>query len=1319
MLCMISAVPTATGKDRKELQSPMSDVRRVYVEKKPPFAGRARDLEHELSGYLGIRSITAVRVLIRYDVEHIPEDVFQAACRTVFSEPPVDKLYLEDFPVEEDAFVFSVEYLPGQFDQRADSAVQCVRFLNEDVEPVIRSATTYVVSGKLTDDEKTAICRHCINPVDSRLASGFKPATLVQEYAEPDDIAVFDGFTTMDTEALTSLYDSLGLAMTFRDFEHIRKYFAGEEKRDPTVTEIRVLDTYWSDHCRHTTFSTELKGVRFGDGDYREPIEKTWNSYLEDRAELYAGREDKYVCLMDLATLAMKKLKAEGKLTDQEESDEINACSIVVPVDVDGVEEEWLINFKNETHNHPTEIEPFGGAATCLGGAIRDPLSGRTYVYQAMRVTGAADPTVSVRDTLKGKLPQKKLVREAAHGYSSYGNQVGLATGYVKEIYHPDYVAKRMEIGAVMGAAPRRAVIRENSDPGDVIILLGGRTGRDGIGGATGSSKVHTEASIEVCGAEVQKGNAPTERKIQRMFRREEVSRIIKKCNDFGAGGVSVAIGELAAGLRVDLDRVPRKYAGLDGTEIAISESQERMAVVVDPSQAEAFLAYAAEENLEAVPVAVVTAEPRLVLVWRGKEIVNLSRAFLDTNGAHQETEVAVDIPSREGNPLLATGSSRWGTDLQLCEGTQEIRCRWLETLQDLNVCSQKGLVEMFDSSIGAGSVLMPYGGKNQLTATQVMAAKVPVLNGKTDTITMMSYGFDPYLSSWSPYHGAAYAVTESVARILAAGGDFRRIRFTFQEYFRRMTGDPSRWSQPLAALLGAYAAQLGFGLPSIGGKDSMSGTFSDIDVPPTLVSFAVNVGKIQDILTPELKKPGSRLVWIRIPTDKDQLPDYPGVISLYEKVLQDMREGRILSAYALDRHGLAAAVSQMAFGNGLGVRIEHNLDPRDFFAPGFGDLVLEVADGEVGKLACSYTVIGEVTEEPVFSYRDACISLDEALAAWKAPLEKVFPTTSSQEPCVSSLSTEDGQESCEEPCADVKAAVDPRDETADGRRTGEDTYKAPHVFVSSGLSAKPRVFIPVFPGTNCEYDSARAFERAGALAEVKVFRNQSAADIRDSVECFEKAIGNAQMIMFPGGFSAGDEPDGSAKFFATAFRNARLKEAVEKLVNERDGLVLGICNGFQALIKLGLVPSGRITGQDEDSPTLTFNTIGRHISRMVYTRVVSDRSPWLAQAEPGGVYCNPASHGEGRFVASEEWIRRLEKNGQIATRYTDPEGNFSSSEEWNVNGSYYNIEGITSPDGRIFGKMAHCERRDDGVAINIYGEQDIRIFESGVAYFH
>ena len=1250
----------------------MSNVKRVFVEKKPEFAVAAKALRHEIRHYLGIRSVSGVRVLNRYDVEDLSDETFEKACRGVFAELPVDILYKETFPVNEGDHSFSVEYLPGQFDQRADSAEQCVRFIKEDEIPVIRTATTYVIEGDITDEEFAAIRSHCINPVDSREAQEEKPETLVTVFDEPEDIKVFEGFQGMPEDELGELYGSLGLAMTFKDFLHIQNYYKNEEHRNPTMTEIRVLDTYWSDHCRHTTFSTELKDVVFDEGDYRKPIEDTYREYLKDHSEIFAGREDKFVCLMDLALMAMRRLKREGKLQDQEESDEINACSIVVPIKVDGVEEEWLVNFKNETHNHPTEIEPFGGAATCLGGAIRDPLSGRTYVYQAMRVTGAADPTVSVKDTLKGKLPQKKLVREAAHGYSSYGNQIGLATGLVKEIYHPDYVAKRMEIGAVLGAAPRRAVIRENSDPGDIIILLGGRTGRDGCGGATGSSKVHTEESIETCGAEVQKGNPPTERKIQRLFRREEVSRLIKKCNDFGAGGVSVAIGELADGLRVELDKVPKKYAGLDGTEIAISESQERMAVVVDPKDVEEFMAYAKEENLEATEVAVVTEDPRLVLIWRGEEIVNLSRAFLDTNGAHQETGVEVEMPERAGSLFVR-------------KEVGDVKSAWLDTLSDLNVCSQKGLVEMFDGSIGAGSVFMPHGGKYQLTETQAMVAKVPVLTGKTDSVSMMSYGFDPYLSSWSPYHGAVYAVVESVAKIVAAGGDYRKIRFTFQEYFRRMTEDPKRWSQPFAALLGAYAAQIGFGLPSIGGKDSMSGTFQDIDVPPTLVSFAVDMAVEKDIITPELKKPGNKLVWLRIDRDEYDLPDYSGIMDQYGKFTEDIRAGRIVSAYALDRHGVIAAVSKMAFGNHMGVKIEHNMDERDLFAPAFGDIIAEVKDGEVGNLQIAYTVIGEVTDQDGFEYGSIHIGMDEALAAWTGRLEGVFATKSADS---------------------AETAVE------------EKLYNTSDIHICSHKIGQPTVFIPVFPGTNCEYDSAKAFERAGAKVITRVFRNLDAEDIRSSVDEFTRAIAQAQMIMFPGGFSAGDEPDGSAKFFATAFQNAKIKEEVEKLLNERDGLALGICNGFQALIKLGLVPYGKIVGQAEDAPTLTYNTIGRHISKMVYTKVVTNKSPWLQEAELGGVYTNPASHGEGRFVAGEEWLDRLFANGQVATQYCDPDGNVSMDEEWNVNGSYRAVEGITSPDGRVLGKMAHSERRGDSVAVNIYGEQDLKIFESGVKYF-
>ena len=1264
----------------------MGNVRRIYVEKKTPYAVKAKELHEELKNYLGIK-VDGVREFIRYDVENISDEVFERACKTVFSEPPVDDLYLETIEIPANAKVFSVEFLPGQFDQRADSAVQCVKFLKEDEEPIIRTAVTYMIIGDVTEEEFARIKSYCINPVDSRETDLVKPDTLVTVFDEPADVIIFDGFTDMDETSLRKLYDSLGLAMTFKDFQHIQNYFRNDEKRNPSMTEIRVLDTYWSDHCRHTTFSTELTDVEFGEGYYRSPIETTYQSYLDTREEIFAGRTDKFVCLMDLALMAMRKLKKEGKLADMEESDEINACSVVVPVEMDYGDhretEEWLVFFKNETHNHPTEIEPFGGAATCLGGAIRDPLSGRGYVYQAMRVTGAADPTVPVADTLKGKLSQKKLVRGAANGYSSYGNQIGLATGFVKEIYHPNYVAKRMEIGAVMGAAPRKNVIRETSDPGDIIILLGGRTGRDGCGGATGSSKVHTEQSIETCGAEVQKGNAPTERKIQRLFRREEVSRIIKKCNDFGAGGVSVAIGELADGLTVDLDKVPKKYAGLDGTELAISESQERMAVVVDPKDVDKFLGYAAEENLEAVAVAVVTEEPRLVLNWRGKKIVDLKRAFLDTNGAHQETTVKVDIPSEEDNYFDKWAVPAVGEKLE----AGEVKDAWLTLLNDLNVCSQKGLVEMFDASIGAGSVLMPYGGKHQLTETQTMIAKLPVLRGKTDVVTMMSYGFDPYLSSWSPYHGAVYAVVESMAKIVASGGDASKIRFTFQEYFRRMTGDPSRWSQPFAALLGAYDAQIGFGLPSIGGKDSMSGTFNDIDVPPTLVSFAVDIAKSGNVVTPELKAAGNKLVRFEIEKDEFDIPMYEAVAQLYDQIHQLIEDKVIVSAYALDAKGVAAAVSKMAFGNKLGVTFEETLSTDDLFGNGIGDLVVEIPADKLSVLAekeLDYTLIGEVTEDARFVYGDVEITMDEALQAWTSKLEKVFATKA------------------------VKATTP----------VESPIYKADSIYVCKNKVAKPTVFIPVFPGTNCEYDSTKAFERAGANVVTRVFRNLSAQDIRESVDEFEKAIAQAQIIMFPGGFSAGDEPDGSAKFFATAFQNEKMKEAVMKLLQERDGLALGICNGFQALIKLGLVPFGEIVGQTADSPTLTFNTINRHISKMVYTKVVSNKSPWLAGAELGATYCNPASHGEGRFVAPKEWLDRLFANGQVATQYSDQEGNVSMDEEYNINGSYCSIEGITSPDGRVLGKMAHSERRDTAVAMNIYGRQDIRIFESGVEYF-
>ena len=1254
----------------------MSNVKRIYVEKKEAYAVRAKELFEEISSYLGIKTVSGVRVLIRYDIENIKEDTYQAALGTVLSEPPVDILFEESFDLKEDEVAFSVEYLPGQFDQRADSAVQCVKLLNETEEPVIRSATTYVIKGTVSSEELEKIKSYCINPVDSKEADSEKPETLVAVFDEPEDVKIFDGFIDMADDKLKELYESLNLAMTFKDFKHIQGYFQSEEKRNPSMTEIRVLDTYWSDHCRHTTFSTELKNVSFEEGYYKDVIQGTYEQYLSDKAVIHKGRDDKFVCLMDIALMAMRKLKKDGKLADMEESDEINACSIVVPVTIEKenetVTEEWLVSFKNETHNHPTEIEPFGGAATCLGGAIRDPLSGRSYVYQAMRVTGAADPTVSLDDTLKGKLPQRKIVTGAADGYSSYGNQIGLATGLVDEIYHPNYVAKRMEIGAVMGAAPRRNVIRENSDPGDMIILLGGRTGRDGCGGATGSSKVHTEESIETCGAEVQKGNPPTERKIQRLFRREEVSKLIKKCNDFGAGGVSVAIGELADGLTIYLDKVPKKYAGLDGTELAISESQERMAVVVDKKDVDTMLAFAKEENLEAIVAAEVTKEPRLVMLWRGKEIVNISRAFLDTNGAHQETDVVVTMPNEKKNYLKETATK------------ENAKATWLNVLSDLNVCSKKGLVEMFDSSIGAGTVTMPYGGKYQLSPIQTMVAKLPVLEGKTDTITMMSYGFDPYLSTWSPYHGSIYAVVHSVAKVVASGGDYSKIRFTFQEYFKRLGEDQKRWGEPFAALLGAYNAQMGFGLPSIGGKDSMSGTFNDIDVPPTLVSFAVDVASSKNVVTSELKAAGNQLVRFSIKKDQFEMPDYEQMKQLYSDVYKLIEKGLIQSSYAIGFGGLIEAICKMAFGNQLGVAVNQELALETLVEKAYGDILVEVKKEDLDKINVPYTVVGEVTTEPAFVYKDMTVTMDEALAAWTNTLEDVFPTTSHVEQ------------------KEIKTGL----------------YDAKNIMVAKNKVAKPRVFIPVFPGTNCEYDTKAAFEKAGAIVETRVLRNLTPDDIRESVLEFEKGIKEAQIIMFPGGFSAGDEPDGSGKFIATAFRNAKIKEAVEDLLGKRDGLALGICNGFQALIKLGLVPYGTITPQQSDSPTLTTNSIGRHISKMVYTKVVTNKSPWLKKATLGDVYAIPASHGEGRFVASEEWIKKLFENGQVATQYVDANGNPTMDEAYNPNGSYYAIEGITSPDGRVLGKMAHSERIGDSVAVNITGNQDQQIFRAGVEYF-
>lgn len=1245
------------------MEEKMSKVRRVYSEKMPAFAVKAKELGDEISNYLNINTVKNVRVLIRYDIENISDEVYKDALVTVFSEPPVDYVYEEDFGKKAGEKVFAVEFLPGQFDQRADSAVQCVKLLKEDEEPVIRTATVYVIDGDVTDDELARIKSFCINPVDSREADMAKPETLVTVFAEPADVKIFDGFKDMDDDKLSELYNSLGLAMTFKDFKHIQNYFKNEEKRDPSMTEIRVLDTYWSDHCRHTTFSTELKNVSFGDGDYKKPIVDTYNRYLADREVIFKGRDDKFVCLMDIALLAMRKLKKEGKLEDMEVSDEINACSIVVPVTIDGVTEEWLVNFKNETHNHPTEIEPFGGAATCLGGAIRDPLSGRTYVYQAMRVTGAGDPTVPVSETMKGKLPQKKLVRGAANGYSSYGNQIGLATGYVKEIYHPNYVAKRMEIGAVMGAAPRKNVIRETSDPGDIIILLGGRTGRDGCGGATGSSKSHNLHSLESCGAEVQKGNAPEERKLQRLFRNPEVTSMIKRCNDFGAGGVSVAIGELADGLSINLDAVTKKYDGLDGTELAISESQERMAVVIAKSDLEKFMAEAAKENLEATMVARVTAEPRLKMNWCGNTIVDLTREFLNSNGAEKHTDISIPAP------VFAAESN----DADTAD-------RWESMISNLNICSQKGLIERFDSTIGANTVLMPFGGKYQNTPTQAMAAKLPVLHGNTKTTSIMGWGYDPYLSSVSPYHGAMSAVVESIAKVIATGGTYEKCWLTFQEYFERTQNDPERWGKPMSALLGAYKAQIELGCGSIGGKDSMSGTFEEIDVPPTLVSFAVSVTDADKVVSQEFKKAGSKVILIKPEYDDNKLVNFDSLKAVFEKVEKLIAEGKVLSCWAVSYGGVSEAVAKMAFGNKIGFKFTDKLTAEELYRACYGAFVIELAEG----VDTDERVIGETTESYEIKSDNYTISLDKLQTLWEGKLEPVYPVH-------------------------VKEPAE---------KPEKYSYKADKRVAPAIKVAKPKVLIPVFPGTNCEYDTARAFEKAGAEADIFVVRNLTEQAIKESVDEMEKKIKESQIVMLPGGFSGGDEPDGSGKFIVSFLRNPRLTDAIHDLLKNRDGLMLGICNGFQALIKLGLVPYGEIRDMRDDSPTLTFNTIARHQSKMVNTRIASNKSPWLAGCEVGDIHSVAISHGEGRFVSTAEEIAQLAANGQIATQYVDFDGEPTFDIHCNPNTSFQAIEGITSPDGRVLGKMGHSERKGCCVSKNVPGEKDQKIFESGVAYF-
>ena len=1247
----------------------MAEIKRIYVEKKEGCNIEASQLLADIKENLGLTNLTGLRILNRYDVEDIADDVFEAASKTIFSEPPVDYIYNETFEMAEDETAFSMEYIPGQYDQRADSAMQCIQIISGDDKAVVASAKTYVLKGKLSTEDVEKIKHYCINPVDSREASMEKPATLKMDLTIPTTVETIEGFIDMDEKALLDYRKSLGLAMSEADILFCQKYFIDTEKRNPTITEIRVIDTYWSDHCRHTTFATHINDVTFEDGKYKEVVENVYKMYLDEKKSL--GREQKPVCLMDIATTGMRALKAQGKLDNFDESEEINACSIVVPVDVDGVEEDWLVMFKNETHNHPTEIEPFGGAATCLGGAIRDPLSGRSYVYQAMRVTGAGDPTVPVADTLQGKLPQRKIVTSAAHGYSSYGNQIGLATGQVAEIYDEGYVAKRMEIGAVIAAAKKENVIRECPDAGDIIILTGGRTGRDGCGGATGSSKEHDEDSILTCGAEVQKGNAPTERKLQRLFRNPEVSKMIRRCNDFGAGGVSVAIGELADGLEINLDLVPKKYEGLDGTELAISESQERMAVVVKADKADSFIKYANEENLEATVVAKVTDDRRLKMFWNGNDIVNISRDFLDTNGAVQNTDIYVEEPANKPEKI---------------ENKSDLKAQWLENLSQLNVACQKGLVERFDSTIGAGTILMPFGGKNQMTPAEVMAAKIPLLKGETTTGTLMSYGYNPTVAKWSPFHSAVYAVVESVAKIVAGGGDYDSVRLTFQEYFERLGEDSHRWGKPFSALLGAYLAQMELGTAAIGGKDSMSGTFKDLDVPPTLVSFAVDPVKMYNVISPEFKNAGNTIVKVNVSYDENDLPVFDELKKNFAKISELVKEGKIVSAATIGVGGIAAAVTKMAFGNDIGAVINE----EDLFNYNYGSFVLELAcdKAEAEKLFAGYNfaVIGNTTSEKNIVANGVTIDLDEALNVWIKPLEKIFPTKYLE---------------------DVKKA---------------DIEIKPFNVVEKKFSGKgiaaPRVLIPVFPGNNCEYDTKRAFEKAGAVADTLVVTNLKTQWLEESIDKMVDMIHNSQIIMIPGGFSAGDEPEGSGKFIAAVFRNPKVKEAVMDLLKNRDGLMLGICNGFQALIKLGLVPFGEIRDMEENSPTLTFNTIGRHISCLADTKIVSNKSPWLWNSNVGDIHKVAFSHGEGRFMADEAVIKALAENNQIATQYVDPNGNPTFDIRYNPNGSLYAIEGITSPDGRVLGKMGHSERMGNGVFKNVPGEKDQKIFLSGVQYF-
>jgi len=1262
------------------------NVKRIFVEKKKGFDVEARAMYNDLSRNLGIKGLSSIRIINRYDIEGISDEEFEKSKELVFAELQVDTIYEENVEID-NGKVFAVEYLPGQYDQRADWAAQCIQVITGKERPIVKVAKVIVVEGDVCEEDFEKIKEYCINPIESREAKLDKPESLETVVEVPADIETVEGFTEMTDDEIGEYLRDQGFAMSFADLKFCQVYFRDVEKRDPTVTELKVIDTYWSDHCRHTTFLTSIKDVEFENGKYTRKIRDTFEEYKKSREFIYKGRH-KDITLMDIATIAMKEFREKGMLDDLEVSEEKNACSIRVKVDVNGKEEDWLVMFKNETHNHPTEIEPFGGAATCLGGAIRDPLSGRAYVYQAMRVTGSGDPRTKIEDTLKGKLPQRKITIGAALGYSSYGNQIGLATGKVAEIYDPGYVAKRMEIGAVIGAVPEKNVIRGVPEKGDVVILVGGRTGRDGCGGATGSSKEHTEESLASCGAEVQKGDPVTERKLQRLFRNPEVSLMIKRCNDFGAGGVSVAIGELADSLRIDLDLVPKKYEGLDGTELAISESQERMAVVVSKDDAEEFIRKAREENLEATVVAEVTDTGRLQMFWRGKAIVDITREFLDTNGVTQETKVRVDEPDH-----CASFFSLLPDDVARYHGC--IGKMWEENLKRLEVCGQEGLVEMFDSTIGAATVLMPFGGEYQLSPAEGMAAKIPVADGETTTGTLMSFGFNPKIAKWSPYHGAVYAIVDSVVKIAAMGGQYKNIRLTLQEYFEKLGSDPSKWGKPFSALLGAYYAQYRLGIPAIGGKDSMSGTFNDLNVPPTLVSFAVAPVNIKKVISTEFKKPGSKVVILPVIRDELFLPDFD-VLKRNLDIVAKLAESKKISAAAtVGEGGVAATISKMCFGNMLGFEFAGYVNAEEIFTPHYGSIVLELTDEDAEGLLkeTNFKVLGVTSSKRCIRVNDTEISLEKLVDAWLSPLEGVFPIRKSIR------SSNKGVDSVPEISLDVTS----------WRQSAKSIYR--------GIS-KPRVFIPVFPGTNCEYDTARAFERAGAVTDIMVVKNLTSKDIEASLEAMIRKIENSQIIALAGGFSAGDEPDGSGKFIAAVFRNPYVSDAVMKLLKVRDGLILGICNGFQALIKLGLVPYGEIRDLDPESPILAYNTIGRHISCMVRTKVESKLSPWLSKAELGEIHTIPISHGQGRFVATEAELSNLIRSGQVATRYVDLDGNATMDLRFNPNGSLGAVEGITSPDGRVFGKMGHSERISWGTYSNIPGNKDQKIFESGVEYF-